>query len=162
MVLGITLVSWSIESMLNSPQTSEIFTYVLPFLLVFALVYGILVKSALFGNKSVNVILSLTLGLLSLVGGYFPTFLHSIAPSLAIGLSILLVAIVMLGLFLADTDTKWSKNILITIAIIAFVIIAYSSLNGYGFSGSFLWQDYAPPVIVLVVIGTIIYLAVKD
>jgi O-antigen/teichoic acid export membrane protein len=84
------------------------------------------------------------------------------APNLAIGLSILLAVIILLGLFYKDTDVKWIKYIFVAVGAIAFIVVAYSSLSQYGSSNSFLWQQYGSALIVLVILGIIIGFAVKD
>lgn len=161
MVSGIIFAGLSFGDLLRAADQADIFYYVLPFLLVFALIYGILTKSKLLGeNKGVNIILSLTLGLLSLVGNYFPNFIQAMSPKLAIGLSLLLAVMILLGLFI-DDNHKWITNIFITVGLIAFVVIAYSSMSDYGFSGSWAWNQYAPAVITVAIIGAIVYYATK-
>jgi hypothetical protein len=160
MVSGIILAGLSFGDVLRAADQADVFYYVLPFLLVFALIYGILTKSKILGeNQGVNVILSLALGLLSLVGNYFPNFIQAMSPKLAIGLSLLLAVIILLGLF-AEKVT-WITNVFIWVGIIAFVIIAYSSLSDYSFAGNYLWDRYAPAAITVGIIGAVIYFAVK-
>jgi hypothetical protein len=159
----IILAGLSFGDLLRAADQADVFYYVLPFLLIFALVYGILTNSAILGtNKGVNVILAVALGLLGLVGNYFPNFIQTMAPNLAIGLSILLAVIILLGLFYKDTDVKWIKYIFVAVGAIAFIVVAYSSLSQYGSSNSFLWQQYGSALIVLVILGIIIGFAVKD
>jgi hypothetical protein len=158
----IALAAFSFGDLLRAADQADIFYYVLPFLLVFALVYAVLLKSTLLGaNKGVNVIISVTLGLLSLVGNFFPNFLQQMAPNLAIALSILLAAIILIGLFATDSTMTWIPKVLTTIGIVAFIIVAYSSLSSYGFAGSWAWNQYAPGVITLVLIGVLVWWATK-
>jgi hypothetical protein len=163
MVLStIIMAGFSFGNLLRAADQADIFYYVLPFLLIFALIYGILSKSEVIGkNKGVNVIIALSLGLLSLVGNYFPDFIQKMGGKLAIGLSLVLAIMILLGLFM-DAEHKWITNLFVIVGIVAFVIVAYSSLADYSFSGSFLWNDYAPAIISLVVIGFIVWFAVKD
>jgi len=157
---GLFLAGWSIIDLLNKGESQGLFKYILPFLLVFALIYGILSNMRILGeNKGVHAIIAVALGLLSLYNDFLPNFVEDFAPSLAIGLSILLAAIILFGLFIGgDEDSKisWIKYILFGVAAIVFIIVAYSSLNNYNFVGSWAWQEYAPAFIVLLIIVALI------
>jgi len=162
MVFGLSLAVLSFGNILNQAANAQVFAYVLPFLLVFALVYAILNKTQILGdNRGAIVIISVALGLLSLVGDYFPSFIQVMSPKLAIGLSILLAVLILLGLFQSDPDTKWVKYIFVGVGILAFVFIAYSSLSDYNYTGSFLWDYYGPSIITLIIIAVIIGFVVK-
>jgi len=162
-ITGLFLAGWSVVDFLNWGEMQGLFKYVLPFLLVFALIYGILSNMKLLGeNKGVHVIIAVALGLLSLYGDYLPNFVSSFAPSLAIGLSILLAAIILFGLFMGgDAKLDWIKYVLFGISAIVFIVVAYSSLNDTSFVGSWVWQQYAPAVIVLLIIVGLIALVVS-
>ena len=57
----------TITNILNTWADIGVFAYLLPFLMIFALVFGILTKSKLLGeNKAVHATLALTVGLLAL------------------------------------------------------------------------------------------------
>jgi len=155
--------AWSVVDLLNQGETQGLFKYVLPFLLVFALVYGILSNMKILGeNKGVHAIIAVALGLLSLYNDFLPNFVVGFAPNFAIGISILLAAIILFGLFISgDADSKitWIKYLLFGIAAAVFVVVAYSSLNDYTFMGSGIWQEYAPALVVLlIIIGLIAFI----
>jgi hypothetical protein len=157
---GTILATLSFGDLLRAADRADIFYYVLPFLLVFALIYGILTKSTLLGNnKGVNIIISLALGLLSLVGNYFPNFIQQMSPKLAIGLSLILALIILLGLF--AQGATWLNNLFVWVGIIIFIIIVYSSLAHYSFIGNNAWNTYAPAIITIAIIGAVIYYATK-
>ena len=163
---GILMNSFSVSYVLNQWASMGVFAYVLPFLLVFALVYGILTKSKIFGedNKAVNAIISLAFGLLSLVGDFVPNFFQTIIPMAGVALSVLLVAIILLGLFYDGSGgNNISKAImwsLFVIGAIAFIIITYSSFSSYTFAGSSFWNMYGSGIITLLILGGIIALIV--
>jgi hypothetical protein len=146
---------WTIQSILSSWADSGVFTYLLPFLLVFALVFGILSKSQILGdNRGVMAIIASALGLLSLVGDVFPNFLERFTPNLAMGMSILLAAVILIGIFYTqDKMFKWIMFILLFVGVIAFIaIVADTFSTGYGYSGN-LWNDYGPALVVLLLLG---------
>jgi len=159
---GLFLSSWSIVDLLNQAEMQGIFKYVLPFLLVFALIYGILSNMKILGeNKGVHVIIAIALGLLSLYNDFLPNFLVSMAPNLAIGLSILLAAIILFGIFMGgDAKLDWIKYVLFGVSALVFIIAMYSSLDDTSFVGSWAWQQYAPAVIVLLIIAGLIAVVV--
>ena len=166
LITGIILASFSFVDVLNQAAEQGVFAYVLPFLLVFALVFGILSKSKIIGeNKGVLVLISVALGLLSLVGDVVPSFFQDIAPKLGIALMILLACLILLSLFYDPKDekgAKWLLYVFIAVGVIAFVSVTYSSLSNYSFQGSFIWAEYGPSLIVLIIIGVIIGLAVQE
>jgi uncharacterized membrane protein YhdT len=147
----------SVQNILNDWANMGVFSYVLPFLLIFALVYGIITKTSVLGeNKAVHAIIALAVGLLSLVGDYVPRFFQTIFPNLGVGLSILLAVVILLGLFYDSGKTKWVEFIMVGVAIAVFLVVAYSSLADVGFSGNGLWNEYGSSIIVLVILAAII------
>ncbi len=162
--LSFVSAAFNFTDMLNMWATAGVFKYVLPFLLVFALVFGILSKGGILGdNKGVHAILAATLGLLSLVGDYFPNFLEKFAPNLATGVSILLAAIILLGLFYKpEGDEKNIIWVLFAIGAIAFILIVTNTFSdSYGLTGLNIWQDYGPAIITLVILGVAIWAIVS-
>jgi len=86
----------TITDILNAWVEFGVFAYVLPFLLIFAVIFGILTKSHILGtNKGVMATVSAAVGLLALYNDYVTHFFESIFPYAGIGLSILLVAFAM-------------------------------------------------------------------
>ncbi len=141
----ITLASYGIVgggatgNFLYQLENLGVFSYILPFLMVFAIVYAILSKAHFLGdNNAVNVILSLAVGLMSLQFNFVSYFFAQIFPRLGIGVIIILVAIILLGLFV-DFDSPTSKKIFGVLAGIGFVVIVYQS-----FSDSFGWGVWDP------------------
>ena len=59
-----------------------VFSYILPFLMIFALVFGILMRMGIFKeNKAVSAIVALAVGLLSLQFDFVPRFFSEISFS---------------------------------------------------------------------------------
>ncbi len=153
-----------IGSVINQWNQSGVFSYMLPFLLVFALIYGILNKSQILGDaekaKGVNVIIALALGLLSLFSP-FPEFIMRMAPNLAIGITVLLAAIILLGLFSATAGVgKGITYALIAIGAIIFIYVTYSSFQG-NWAGTNLWDQYGASLITLAILIGFIVAVVK-
>lgn len=151
--VGFASAAFNIGQVLNDWNTLGVFSYVLPFLLVFAMVYGILNKSNLFGTdaKGVNVILALALGLISLFSP-FPEFIQRLAPNLAIGLSVLLALMVLLGLFMGgEGPGKWIPYGFVVVGALIFIYVTYSSFQG-DFGAGNLWDQYGSALITLLIL----------
>jgi len=133
------------------------FSFVLPFLLIFALVYGILTKTKIFkDSKGVNGIIALTVGLLSLQFDFVPVFFSEIFPRVGVGLSVILALFILLGLFL-DPDSNVVKYSFLAVGVIIFYIVIVQTAQyvgwGYGF-----WLTEWPTV--LTIIGFLVALGI--
>jgi hypothetical protein len=146
------------------------FAYILPFLLVFALVYAILSTMDLFKkNKGSAVIISIAIGFLSLMGGYVPTFFATIFPRFGVALSILLVGLILMGSFLLNDEKgkdvyKW---VFFALGGIIFLFVMFSSMAGWEFWGAgnwgYWWDNYAGLILfVFILAGVIIAVTVAN
>src|SRR3990172_5798244 len=98
----------SIAYILNQWQTAGVFDYILPFLLVFAIVFGILASTNILGSqKGVNVIIALVVGLLSIRLGLVQRFFTELFPRLGVGLAVILALLILTGLFISDDETRY-------------------------------------------------------
>lgn len=153
------MVSWGndIGSILQTWAEMGIFAYALPFLLIFALVFGILWKSQILGdNKGVIVVIALAVGLISLQFDYVPSFFATIFPYAGIGIGILLVVLILMGLFIeGDKKSKYMMVFYIIGAVIALIVVI-SSLADYSWWGGWWWTDYWPAIVALLVIGGLV------
>jgi hypothetical protein len=127
-ILETTFLSGGIGDALNGLANAGFFTYALPFLLIFALIFGIMTRMSLFKeNKAVVAIISLAVALMSLSVPTVPEFFSKIFPSMGIGLTILLVILILVGLF-SDPSKSWlTVSLFIIAAIVALVVIVQSS-----------------------------------
>ncbi len=154
-----------IGNLLATAEQAGVFSYVLPFLLIFAIVFGILSRVNIFGeNKGLNAVIALVVGLLSLQFQLVPLFFSQIFPNLGVGLSVILIMLILLGLFMPADKPNSMNYILLSVAAIVFVIIvanSFSSTGYYGFS-DIMYFIYAHlsgiviTLIVLIAIGAVI------
>ncbi len=136
------LYAWgkSIDEILWYWQDIGVFRYALPFLLIFAMVFGILTKSRIFGeNKGVNVVIALAVGLLALQFEFVPEFFSTIFPYAGIGIAAILVGLILTGLF--HSDKNWWSYIFFGLGMLTAVIVVLSSLSSYEWGGGWWWQE---------------------
>jgi hypothetical protein len=132
--------------------------WVLPFLVIFAVVFAILSAIPIFkDNRGAGVIIALAVGLLSLVGGWAPNFFMIIFPNFAVGMSIVLVGLLLAGGFItSETAYKW---IFFGLGGVVFLFVLFSSLSNWSTGNGFgyWWDQYAGLLIfIAILIGVIV------
>ncbi|MFA5484688.1 MAG: hypothetical protein WC260_00320 [Candidatus Pacearchaeota archaeon] len=160
--------AFTTSEIINQLNNIGFFSYVIPFLLIFAVVYAILEKSKLLGdNNAIKVIISIAIGLLALQFNTVSYFFANIFPKFGVGLAIFLVIIIFLSFFYyKDNDTKdWIKKVgwIGWVIAISIVLWALTSWNNWfsTLSPFYFLKDYIWGIIVLGIIVLIIYLTTK-
>jgi uncharacterized membrane protein len=157
----------SIVDGLNQWNTIGVFSYVLPFLIIFAATYGILSKIKVFeDNNAVNAIISVAIGLLALQLDFVPVFFMEIFPRFGMGLGVLLVIVILFGFFLNDQadKNKWKEyswiGLVLAVAIILWSLSAWQwGGDQYGLGSWFETNFWA--IVIGILIGIAIYFIVK-
>ena len=109
---GVFLQVWgfsggSFGSVLSQWEQLGVFSYVLPFLLIFALIFGILQRVKIFNeSKGINAVIAVSTALMALQFNFVPVFFADIFPQLGIGLSVVLLGLILTGLF-TDSNLTW-------------------------------------------------------
>jgi len=141
-VIGNTLAQW---------EEAGFFSYVLPFLLLFALIFGILSQMKLFKeNKGANGIIALAVALLSLQFDIVPRFFSEIFPRFGVGLAVLLIALILFGMFL-PTGPVW---ILFGIGAIIFIVVLVQTFGSVGWSSGYWFNQNWPNIIIAALVIT--------
>jgi len=147
----------SIDEILQAWADLGVFRYALPFLLIFAVIFGILSKTEVLGeNRGVNVVVAASVGLLALQFDYIPEFFATIFPYAGIGIAILLVGLILTGLF--HSEDGWWKYTFFGIGMFIAVIVVISSLSSYNWAGSWWWEEHWQGIITLAILGLLITL----
>ena len=143
-------------NILSNLEQLGFFDYVLPFLIIFALVFGILSRIKLFGdNKSISAVIALSVGLMALQFGLVSSFFAELFPRFGIGLSIILVLLILTGLF-TDPDEDWSRYALLGVGLIIAVVILIQSSGITGFYSGFWWQNNWPGILTMLILGVLV------
>jgi hypothetical protein len=150
--------AYGFSDLLNQLENLGFFQYILPFLLIFAVVYAVLLKIHVFvNNKGAAVVVAFAIGLLALQFDIVPAFFQTVFPSFGIGLAFLLIALILAGAFLPEGNNENYKWIFFGLGMLIFLIIAVTSLSDWQFAGSWWWSQYGALIITfLVIAGAII------
>lgn len=153
----------------------------LPFILVFTVVFAVLQKSKLLGkdSKKYNVILALVMGASvvfpHILGIYPPTsdpvnIINGSLPSISVIVVAIIMVMLLLGVFGAELNMD-GKGINVWILFISFASVVYVFGTNAGFFGNgnfppWLWFLADPNtqslLIMILVFGIIIYFITKD
>ena len=157
---------------------SEVLTrFILPFLLVFFIVFAILEKTKLFGEgkKQLNALVAFVIGLI-FVSVLYPTLVVSnLILFLTVALVCIFVILLLWGFIFGDIKEgfkpgKWMKIVLAVVAGIAFIIAVIwatgfaDNLGGFLFgqpwSNSF-WTNFSFIVVIAIALALILSQKVK-
>lgn len=147
-------------NLLATWQQAGLFQYVFPFLLIFALVFGILTKIKIFQeNKAINAIIALVVGLMSLQFSFVSDFFSQLFPRVGVGLAIILVILIVVGLFV-DPSSNMINYILLGIGVIIVIVVLVQSAGATGWSSGSWWTENWPTIAGIVVIVAILGIVV--
>lgn len=146
--------------------TSPFFTeYVLPFILVFTVVFAILQKSGILGKdkKQIDSIVALSIGLIVISFGNAVGLINSLLPFMAFAMVIILVLLILIAMFEKGHLELSSglKNSLIGVVVIAVAITVLVSTGAWDyilsnwFGGTTSGEGFANFIFVIIVIGAI-------
>ena len=154
----------NIESIFSQWASLGLFSHILPFLLIFAVVYGILFKMGLFdGQKGVQVIIALVIGLLSIRYRLLGDVLEVITPRLGVGLVIILALLILIGMFVPVDAEGIMGWILVGTGLVIFIIIISQTASVFdtGFGGYIGDELIAYVVLTVLLIGIIVAVVVS-
>lgn len=134
-----------------------VFSYLLPFLLIFAVVFGILMKIKVLGeNRALNGVIALVVGLLALQFELVPIFFSEIFPRVGVAISIILVLLILVGLFL-DPNNKVINYGLLGVGGIIFVLVLINTAGYLGWYSAYWWYANWPSILLGVVVIVIFF-----
>jgi len=128
----ISLVSYGyyggeIGNVLAQWEQMGVFTYMLPFLVIFSLVFAILTRLQIFKeNRTINGIIALAVGLMALQFDFVPRFFSEVFPRMGVALSIILVFLVLAGMFIDPENKGWMVGLMVIVILVAGIVIFQS------------------------------------
>lgn len=142
----------AIGNVLNIWAQAGIFSYAIPFLLIFALVFGILSRMNIFKksdgqpNTAISGIIALAVALMSLQFPIVPMFFAELFPALGIGLAVILVVLIISGLFIDPDNKGWMVGLMVvSVVVVIGVLVSASSSLGFVFGT---WWRYNWPTML--------------
>ena len=138
-------------------ESAGIFDFVLPMLLIFAVIFGILTSTGVLGhNRGVNLLIALTAAIMAMRLEVVSVFFSVIFPGLGIGIAVLIVVLILAGLFLQKSNWRTWMPTFFWGGLILGVIIALVSLNELAWFGSPWWQENWVSIIWIVILFAIL------
>ena len=151
-----TVSEGALGELFTSWEKIGFFSYLLPFLLIFALVFGILVKVKLFkDSKAVNAIIALVVSLMAVQFDLVSNFFAQIFPMMGVALAIILILFILVGLFL-DPEHPAMNWILFGIGAIIFIVVLVQAAGSMGWSAGYWWQDNWVTIIGVVIVISLV------
>lgn len=155
-------------------ESAGVFQYALPFLLIFALVFGLLLKMNIFQskdgdpNKGINVLIALAVSFMALQFDMVSMFFSEIFPRFGVALSIILVILILFGLFIpTETENNWFMIALGGIVFIIVGIVIFNSLRVFGWTfgggwlSTFWYRNSGLIILAVIVIGAVLIVSAK-
>ncbi len=153
----------TITDILNQWNQLGIFSYAIPFLIIFAVVFAILEKTGLLGdNRPIMSIVSVAIGLSALQFDYVSEFFAVIFPRFGIGLSIFLVLLILIGFFVDPGNKEgFAKKLgwigwVTGLGVVIWSLSSWDSWTSYyGFGGWFaenIWSIIVLAVLIALII----------
>lgn len=158
----------TITDVLNIWNDIGVFSYVIPFLLIFAVVFAILQKTKILSsatdeNRGILAIISVAVGLLALQFDFVSEFFAIIFPRFGIGLSIFLVALILIGFFVktGDDGTDLFKKVgpfglIVGVGVIIWAISEWDEWNDLGGFGGWFSENFWALLILGGIIAAIV------
>mgnify|MGYP001559633943 CR=1 FL=1 len=152
---------YTIGQFLSQWQQAGVFDYLLPFLLIFAVVLGILSATHILGsNKGLHVIIALVIGFMALQLNFVPDFFREVFPRLGVALAVILIIMILVGLFIQENEARYWYWGLGAIGFIAALVVLSQSFTAFGWNSPSNYNDYVGWIVgVVLVIGVIIAIA---
>ncbi|MSS74332.1 hypothetical protein EXS72_01695 [Candidatus Pacearchaeota archaeon] len=150
---GMFLQGFSLYDLYAQWETSGIFDFLLPALLIFAVIFGILTTTKVMGeNKGVSAVVALTCALMAMRLQIVSDFFGLLLPGLGIGIAVIVVVLILGGLFMSkENSDKWMP-IFLWGGIVIGLIITISVMNSLAWFGSIWWQTNWTSILWVVII----------
>ena len=132
----------SLRELFYDWEVAGIFEILLPFLLVFAVIYAILANTRILGDhRGVNIIISIVIGVLVTRSPQVSAFIQVLLANFGIALVALVVVIVLLGLFIGNKNRAPMMKSLAAVGGVGAAIVIIATINQFYWFDSPWWQN---------------------
>ncbi len=169
--------AYKLEGFLEALDAWGFTDILLPFLLIFAVMFAILQKTKIFGDrKNINVIVGLVIGLLVVIPhatGMYPAgydvveVLNAALPSVSIVVIAVVMLLILIGIFGGEANL-FGMAAPTWVAVFSIVVIVFifggaaGWWGGYGWFESFFGSDAIAIIVMLLIFGIIISFVVSS
>jgi len=134
-------------AILSSLERIGAFQFLLPFLIIFSLVFLTLNGLKLFKeNRAITAVIALSVAFLALSFDFVPIFFQELFPRLGVGLGIILGLLIITGLFLPQ-DSPAVTYTLGAIALIIGIIVFFNTAAASDWSFGTAWTEFSSELI---------------
>lgn len=149
---------------LSQWESVGVFDYVLPFLLIFAVIFGILSATNVMGkNKGIHTIIALVIALMAIRLDMVTLFFREVFPRTAVALSIILVAVILTAMFIPKEHMGGWAIGFYSLGGVAFIFVMFNTFSEFDWFGSSWWDEWGGMLIgALLLIAVIVVVAVTS
>lgn len=138
-------------------ETSGVFDFFLPVLLIFSVIFGILTSTGVLGeSRGINFLIALSISLMSMRLTIVSEFFSVIFPGLGIGIAVLIVILILSGLFMSNANWRDWLPTFFWGGLVIGLIIVISTLNSFAWFGSYWWQNNWVSIVYVLVLAAIL------
>ncbi|MBS3089724.1 hypothetical protein J4461_02465 [Candidatus Pacearchaeota archaeon] len=152
-----------VDVLLSQWESYGVFDFILPFLLIFAIVFGVLTTTNVFGtNKAVHLIIALVVGILALRVGYVQDFFREAFPRVGVALAVVLIFVILTAIFIPKEHMSGWAIGFYSLGGVAALLVVFNTFSEVSFFGSTWWTDWGSMIIgALLIVGIIIAVSVS-
>ncbi|RMF05576.1 hypothetical protein D6764_04350 [Candidatus Woesearchaeota archaeon] len=172
------MAAWNLEDYIRILDSWGLTDVLLPFALIFAILFAILQKAKIFGEdaKRINIVVSAVIGFMVVfphVLGLYPAgwdvveIMNDALPNVSLVIVAIVMALILIGLF--GGEATWLGNrISGWIALISFLIIIYIFGASAGWWGDWVWwnnflsEDAVAIIVITLVFGVLVWFITSE
>lgn len=104
---------------------NEVFDILLPFILIFAIIFAVLQTAKILGGKkNIDAIVSIVFGLLLIRSEVAINTINRFLPNVALAIIVVLMILLLLGVFLGK-DYEWASGMKFIAAILSLIVVLW-------------------------------------
>lgn len=148
---------FSLYDLYGQWESSGVFDFFLPALLIFAIIFGVLTSTKVLGaNRGVNFVIAAASALMAMRLQIVSDFFSLLLPGLGIGIAVMITVLILSGLFMSHANWREWMPTFFWGGLIIGLIIVISVLNSFAWFGSVWWQmNWVSIVWILVIIAVL-------
>lgn len=124
------------EQVIVDLESAGVYQVVLPFILIFTLIFAVLQKVKLFGpnSKNINVVLAILIAFFTIRAAPVVQLINQFLPKVSAIVLVLMMLLLVLGIFGATADgwTGWPFFLAVLAAVVGVGWSVFSSIPGFG------------------------------